>query len=92
MGAAENYQPWQDSRPHDDGGHVGVLEVETAADGANGASTGTEGVNHDGDYHGYGIIGGIMLLDLVRIREQYPGAGAWLRHAASSVEEFRRNR
>ena len=55
VAAAENYQPWEDSRPFQTGHSSNFI--------ANLNSN----VNHDGTYHGYGIIGGVMLFNLTRI-------------------------
>lgn len=52
IAAAENYQPWEDSRPLQS--HNDFVASQ-------------DNVNHDGLYHGYGIIGGVMLFNLTRI-------------------------
>ena len=55
VAAAENYQPWEDSRPF----QAGQSSKFVANLNSN--------FNHDGTYHGYGIIGGVMLFNLTRI-------------------------
>jgi len=93
VAAAENYQPWGDSRPFE-GVNGKVDYEEVGISGEAGAVLGGDvngTVLHDGSYHGYGIIGGIMLIHLDRIQDRYLGE-RWLDVAADSVAKYRSER
>ena len=60
VAAAENYQPWISSSSYSDSEDASVRYLYPNS---------TNAVNHDGSYHGYGLIGGIMCLRIDRMKE-----------------------
>ena len=87
VAAAENYQPWQDSRPYQFSRDEYVQREQEVLLEAADNSTPKKEVG-DEVRETYGIIGGIMLLHLERIAERYAG-DTWLTTATHSVNTFR---
>jgi len=71
VGAPELYQPWQESRPYADHSNQSGSQQENILE-IDGTTTRTEQIpfNLDAENHGFGMIGGIILLDLKKMRQK----------------------